>query len=179
MKKLGIFVFIIIILSSLAYSDQKDYFNTRSVFYAASGILKFLQITNLKPKDIADSVNFQETATNDGEYYWDKISAKYSLDLEKTYFTGTNNNEIIDMIKASILKGIPVLVTYKRESVVHSAFISEMNLTMDGEVREIVVNDSGTPASDNIDANTLESNYWKLKIYCIYLVNIHREKEQN
>jgi hypothetical protein len=144
-------------------------FGTRSVFTALSGILVMFQLKNVSPEALESRFNYRENATNSVYYYISAAARAYKLPIYNIRLNDHNINDINKIIQSNLMSDSRVIVTYESDNKQHSVMVYGQLLDANALVTGYIVNDPAVNAvSDIIDAKTLTSQFWKLKVTSLY-----------
>lgn len=155
-----------IFLNCLIYAaGPEDYFGVQAILYSSADCLSAIKGYNIYPREIANAVKFDKNSGKGIDGWIRVIAQTYDLDLLCVNFNNKNSSEITNYFESL---NTPVIITYKKGGREHSAIISGVSKNENGETQSYLLNDSALDSNDNLDAGTLESEYWKLPVNNVY-----------
>ncbi len=133
-----------------------DYFTKRSILYSAAGAVSIITKTKVTPQEIEAKINFKDSDNISIDDYLAKISKAYSLKLNKLNFSDIQ--KVVNLANDENL----IIIIYGNKVISHSALM--FGYKVDSGNLIFRVSDSSYKDEDSINAATIESSIWNLKV---------------
>jgi hypothetical protein len=158
--------------SADANTDSREascQFGTRSVFPAFSGILEAMLHTNVSYAELEKQFNYIDCSTNTVYYYIPLIVKAYKLNISSSRLSDHSISDLNKIIQSNLMNDSRVIITYENDNKSHGVMVYGQILDSAANISGYIANDPAIDAeNDIIDARTLISQHWKLRVANLY-----------